>query len=195
MPDHGAYRDWLDAEVNSEAAFGLSDLVLSGFVRIVTHPRVFSGTNGVGRRPDLRLATPEPTESNWCCTRGSSLGDIRRVVCVRRGQGQSGSRMPTSRRWPSNTVASGSRPIGTTAGSRGSIGDILSVPERSLRAAHVSRRYSHGMRKRQRQSRGAVAVAQAMDGVWRLMPGPIGRSGLRLGCAPYRGREGIRRAV
>ena len=41
MPDHGAYRDWLDAEVNSDAAFGLSDLVLSGFIRIVTHPRVF----------------------------------------------------------------------------------------------------------------------------------------------------------
>ena len=41
MPDHGAYRDWLEDEVNSEPAFGLSDLVLSGFIRIVTHPRVF----------------------------------------------------------------------------------------------------------------------------------------------------------
>ena len=41
MPDHSAYRDWLDTEVNAEAAFGLSDLVLSGFIRIVTHPRVF----------------------------------------------------------------------------------------------------------------------------------------------------------
>jgi len=27
--------------MNSEAAFGLSDLVLSRFMRIVTHPRVF----------------------------------------------------------------------------------------------------------------------------------------------------------
>lgn len=41
MPDHDAYRAWLEAEVNSEAAFGLSDLVVSGFIRIVTHPKVF----------------------------------------------------------------------------------------------------------------------------------------------------------
>lgn len=41
MPDHQAYRDWLETQVNSDAAYGLSDLVLSGFMRVVTHPRVF----------------------------------------------------------------------------------------------------------------------------------------------------------
>ena len=41
MRDHRAYRDWLEAQVNAEAAFGLSDLVVSGFIRVVTHPRVF----------------------------------------------------------------------------------------------------------------------------------------------------------
>ena len=40
-PDHAAYREWLQTEVNSDAAFGLSDLVVSGFIRVVTHPRVF----------------------------------------------------------------------------------------------------------------------------------------------------------
>ncbi len=39
--DHPAYRDWLESAVNADSAFGLSDLVVSGFVRIVTHPRVF----------------------------------------------------------------------------------------------------------------------------------------------------------
>jgi len=39
--DHDAYRKWLEDQVNSDAAFGLSDLVLSGFLRVVTHPRVF----------------------------------------------------------------------------------------------------------------------------------------------------------
>ncbi len=39
--NHVAFREWLEATINSDAAFGLSDLVLSGFLRVVTHPRVF----------------------------------------------------------------------------------------------------------------------------------------------------------
>ena len=38
---HARYREWLEAVVNSDAAYGLSNLVLSGFLRVVTHPRVF----------------------------------------------------------------------------------------------------------------------------------------------------------
>lgn len=41
MPDHRAYRSWLEAEVNGDAAFGVSDQVLSGFIRVVTNPKVF----------------------------------------------------------------------------------------------------------------------------------------------------------
>ncbi len=40
-PGHARYRDWLESVINSDIAYGLSDLVLSGFLRIVTHPRVF----------------------------------------------------------------------------------------------------------------------------------------------------------
>ncbi len=43
LPGHGAYRDWLTAAVNGEAAYGMSELVLAGFVRVVTNPRVFDG--------------------------------------------------------------------------------------------------------------------------------------------------------
>lgn len=39
--DHQEYRAWLTEVVNSPRAYGLSDLVLSGFLRVVTHPRVF----------------------------------------------------------------------------------------------------------------------------------------------------------
>ncbi len=39
--DHPRFRNWLHALVNSDQAYGLSDLVLSGFVRVVTNPRVF----------------------------------------------------------------------------------------------------------------------------------------------------------
>ncbi len=40
-PQHREYSSWLESQINSDAAFGLSDLVLSGFLRVVTHPRVF----------------------------------------------------------------------------------------------------------------------------------------------------------
>ncbi len=35
------YRNWLERLLDSDRAFGLCDLVLSGFLRVVTHPRVF----------------------------------------------------------------------------------------------------------------------------------------------------------
>lgn len=41
-PDHRAYLEWLTGAVDSEAPYAVSELVLSGFVRVVTHPRVFS---------------------------------------------------------------------------------------------------------------------------------------------------------
>jgi uncharacterized protein len=40
-PAHVQYRDWLSSLIHSDAAYGVSDLVLSGFLRVVTHPRVF----------------------------------------------------------------------------------------------------------------------------------------------------------
>lgn len=41
-PDHERYRAWLEGVVNDSEPYGLADLVLSGFLRVVTHPRVFS---------------------------------------------------------------------------------------------------------------------------------------------------------
>lgn len=41
-PDHAAYRTWLEDVINGTPAYAVSDLVLSGFLRIVTHPRVFN---------------------------------------------------------------------------------------------------------------------------------------------------------
>jgi toxin-antitoxin system PIN domain toxin len=39
--DHKRYRDWLEGLVGGREPYGLADLVLSGFVRVVTHPSVF----------------------------------------------------------------------------------------------------------------------------------------------------------
>lgn len=37
--DHERYAAWLRETIASEQAYGVSELVLSGFLRIVTHPR------------------------------------------------------------------------------------------------------------------------------------------------------------
>jgi hypothetical protein len=38
---HARYLNWWEQQAGSPQAFGVADLVLSGFLRIVTHPRVF----------------------------------------------------------------------------------------------------------------------------------------------------------
>jgi toxin-antitoxin system PIN domain toxin len=40
--DHLRYRQWLEGIIQSGQPYGISDHVLSGFLRIVTHPRIFS---------------------------------------------------------------------------------------------------------------------------------------------------------
>lgn len=39
---HAVCRAWLEDTINGAEAFGVSELVLSGFVRVVTHPKVFT---------------------------------------------------------------------------------------------------------------------------------------------------------
>lgn len=40
--DHARYRQWLEEIIQSGQPYGISDHVLSGFLRVVTHPRVFT---------------------------------------------------------------------------------------------------------------------------------------------------------
>ena len=40
--DHTAYREWLESVITSDQVYGIADIVLSGFLRIVTHPRIFN---------------------------------------------------------------------------------------------------------------------------------------------------------
>ncbi len=41
-PEHGRYLTWLENLVNGEQAYALPNIVLSGFLRVVTHPRLFA---------------------------------------------------------------------------------------------------------------------------------------------------------
>jgi toxin-antitoxin system PIN domain toxin len=40
-PGHLEYRGWLQETLDSTESLGLADIVLSGFLRITTHPRIF----------------------------------------------------------------------------------------------------------------------------------------------------------
>jgi toxin-antitoxin system PIN domain toxin len=83
-PGHAAYRAWLESVVNSSQAYGSSDLVLSGFLRVVTHPRVFNPPSDLAaglafaqalrQRPNAVPIAPGPRHwdifSNLCRTAG-----------------------------------------------------------------------------------------------------------------------------
>ena len=40
-PEHKAHRAWIEGLVDSDEAYAVSDHVLAGFLRVVTHPKVF----------------------------------------------------------------------------------------------------------------------------------------------------------
>lgn len=40
--EHSRYRDWLQGAIAGPEAVGISPIVLSGFTRIVTHPRIWT---------------------------------------------------------------------------------------------------------------------------------------------------------
>jgi len=52
-PDHPTYRQWLEDLINGDQAYGYSDLVLSGFLRVVTHPRVFDPPSDLASAMDF----------------------------------------------------------------------------------------------------------------------------------------------
>jgi toxin-antitoxin system PIN domain toxin len=41
-PDHARYLEFVEDVVNGDEPYGLSDLVFSGVIRVVTHPKVFA---------------------------------------------------------------------------------------------------------------------------------------------------------
>jgi hypothetical protein len=68
--NHDRFREWLDATVNDTLPFAASELVLSGYVRIVTNRRIlsrplslddaFSVANQIRSRPNCVIIQPGP---------------------------------------------------------------------------------------------------------------------------------------
>jgi toxin-antitoxin system PIN domain toxin len=70
---HRAYRDWLEQVINSKSAYGFSELVLSGFIRVVTHPKIFERPSSlavaIAFAQQVRTAAPAvclaPGQHHW----------------------------------------------------------------------------------------------------------------------------------
>jgi toxin-antitoxin system PIN domain toxin len=83
--DHSRFREWLRALANGQEAFGLADIVCSGFLRIVTHPRLFDPPATISEafgfverlrsRPNCMVISPGPRHwsifSELCRTAGA----------------------------------------------------------------------------------------------------------------------------
>ncbi len=65
LPLHADCREWLEEVANSKQAYGMADLVLSGFMRVATHPRVFAPPTPTG----LALTFTEALRSRPNCVR------------------------------------------------------------------------------------------------------------------------------
>ena len=88
-PEHAHYREWLERMVNRPAPFGVPSLVCSGFLRIMTHPRVFdppttlpmalSQIENLRSRPNHVVIEPGPR--HWrifadLCSTGNAKGNL-----------------------------------------------------------------------------------------------------------------------
>jgi uncharacterized protein len=66
-PNHRRYSDWLEELVNAEEPFALSEIVLQGFIRVATNPRIgasageaFAFAEKLRSHPHSRIMRPGP---------------------------------------------------------------------------------------------------------------------------------------
>jgi toxin-antitoxin system PIN domain toxin len=88
-PRHDEYRSFVLDVVNGDQAYGVASIVLSGFVRIVTHPRIFERPDPIEdalafasalRAPD-HCTRVDPGPRHWeiferLCRDGAAKGNL-----------------------------------------------------------------------------------------------------------------------
>lgn len=88
-PRHADYRAWLLERLSGDESVAVSELVLSGFVRVVTHPRVFLAPSPLAEAfafADALRSHPSrvpvaPGERHWelfrrLCDSGAAKGNL-----------------------------------------------------------------------------------------------------------------------
>jgi toxin-antitoxin system PIN domain toxin len=86
---HSQHKSWLESVINGSAAYGVSPQVLSGLVRICTHPRIFARPSSLAEsfefcrtlleQPNATVITPG--ERHWSifevlCQKSSASGNL-----------------------------------------------------------------------------------------------------------------------
>ena len=65
IPENNRYAEWLEELLGANDKFGMSELVLSSFLRIVTNPRIYNPPSTLGEA----MAFIEPITANPNCVR------------------------------------------------------------------------------------------------------------------------------
>jgi uncharacterized protein len=86
---HDEYREWLEEVMRSGSAYGVSDLVLSSCLRILTHPRIFDPPTPASTamafvrqlRDDRHAVAISPGPRHWVifrelCEKSEARGNI-----------------------------------------------------------------------------------------------------------------------
>lgn len=79
-PDHERYRAWLERVRRDDEPLALSDLVLSGFLRVVTHHRVFREPTPLATAVDFVEALRASPNAVWVSP-GARHWDIFLGLC------------------------------------------------------------------------------------------------------------------
>jgi uncharacterized protein len=110
-PDHDRFRKWLVAAATSYEPLGLAEVVMSGFIRVVTHPRIFTPPASIERAfefADALLAQPSalvvaPGPRHWevyrrLCLAAGAKGNLAADAFVAAIAVESGSELITTDR-------------------------------------------------------------------------------------------------
>ncbi len=84
-PEHRRYAAWLRTLTAAPEPFALSEVVLAGFLRIVTLPQNLRPTRSHGDGDRVLPASRRLATRGRDCPGGPALGRLRRTVCEHRG--------------------------------------------------------------------------------------------------------------
>ena len=134
VSDHKRHLAWLEGMINDDAAYGMVDMVLSSFIRIVTHPRVFSPPSAL----DDALAFVDALRSRPNCVTvapGPRHWALFVSLCRRAARRATWYPMPISPHWQLNRAVNGSRRTAHSPVSR-----LPLAPPARLRTQNIHRR-------------------------------------------------------
>ncbi|MGA0368368.1 MAG: type II toxin-antitoxin system VapC family toxin [Kiritimatiellia bacterium] len=87
--EHAAHLEWLKRAMNAEEGIAVSELILSGFLRIVTHPKIFQPPSPLSHalsfvkevRDHSQVTVLSPGPRHWAiflrlCKEGEARGNL-----------------------------------------------------------------------------------------------------------------------